>query len=143
MAGWYARAGVVGKHSYRAYLADHDLALLRFPGREYTYTPCLAGGTLVIDLGRTNGIRFPDVSIGEDQGFIAACHRHGVPTFGADRFNFVQVRHGGNTWNPPIEQFAEEVLAEADVDVLAVAQLEARVRVGIDIDGRAPRLARG
>jgi len=111
LAHRYARAGVVGKHSYHAYISDRDLALLRFPGREYTYTPYLAGGTLVIDLSRTNGIRFPDVSIGEDQGFIAACHRHGIPTFGADRFNFVQVRHGENTWNPPIEQYLRSCAA--------------------------------
>jgi hypothetical protein len=101
----FAGAGVVGKHCYHAYIADRDLALLRFPGREYSYTPYLAGGTLVIDLERTNGIRFPEVSIGEDQGFIAACHRHGIPTFGADRFNFVQMRHDRNTWNPPIKQY--------------------------------------
>ena len=40
----------------------------------------------------------PDVSVGEDQGFIVACLRRGISTFSADRFNYVQVRAADNTW---------------------------------------------
>lgn len=98
LAHGYAGAGVVGKHCYFAHLADTDETILRFPGGDFRYTPYLAGGTLVIDRERTGSVRFPDVSVGEDQGFVVACLRRGVSTFSADRFNYVQVRAADNTW---------------------------------------------
>jgi hypothetical protein len=105
IAHTYADAGVVGKHSYYAHLREQGRTVLRFAGAEFMYTPYLAGGSLVIDLERTGNVRFPDISLGEDQAFIAACHRRGVATFAADRFNFVQERNGENTWNPPLDYF--------------------------------------
>ena len=60
----YSGAGVVGKHTYYAYLAGSDRTVLRFPAREFSYSSTLAGGTLVIDRDRTGSLRFPDVSIG-------------------------------------------------------------------------------
>jgi hypothetical protein len=94
----YAGAAVVGKHTYYAYLASGDRTVLRFPAHEFSYSSTLAGGTLVLDRDRVGAVRFPDISIGEDRAFIAACHRSGQSTFSADRFNFVQVRSGDNTW---------------------------------------------
>lgn len=94
----YAGAGVVGKHTYYAHLESTDEWLLRFPGHEFTYGSTLAGGTLVIDRELVGELAFEDISIGEDRAFIAACHRAGVPTFSADRFNFVQRRGEENTW---------------------------------------------
>lgn len=101
----YAGAAVVGKHSYYAHLAGTDGRHLRFPGREFSYSSTLAGGTLLIDRERTTGLEFDDVSLGEDRRFIAACHRHGRSTFAADRFNFVQHRGTDNTWQLPDAQF--------------------------------------
>lgn len=98
LAHRYADAGVVGKHSYHAYLADPGETILRFPDGDFCYTPYLAGGTLVIDRDRTGAVRFPHVSIGEDLGFIVSCLRRGISTFSADRYNYVQVRSAENTW---------------------------------------------
>lgn len=97
----YSGAGVVGKHTYYAHLEQSDETILRFPRHEFEYSSTLAGGTLVIDRDRVGDLTFDDVSIGEDRGFIAACHRRTISTFSADRFNFVQIRHGNNTWTAP------------------------------------------
>jgi len=98
LAHRYADAAVVGKHSHYAYLAAADRTVLRAPGREFEYTSHVAGGTLVVDLARAEGIRFPDRSVGEDGAFLAACEQRGEAVFAADRFNYLQVRHGSNTW---------------------------------------------
>ena len=98
----YAGAGVVGKHTYYAHLTATDETVLRFPGHEFTYSSTLAGGTLVIDRHRVGDLRFEDLSLGEDRRFIAACHRAGISTFSADRFNFTQVRSDDNEW--PIDR---------------------------------------
>ena len=94
----YAGAGVVGKHSYYAHLPESGETILRFPGHEFRYSSTLAGGTLVIDRDRVGDLRFPDRSVGEDRAFVAGCHRRGVATFSADRFNFSQGRGTDNTW---------------------------------------------
>lgn len=111
LAHSYAGAGVVGKHSYFAHLRMSDETVLRFPGQEFTYSSYLVGGTLVIDLDRVGDLRFPAVSIGEDQAFIRACHRRGISTFAADRFNFVQVRATDNTWQIPTDDFLRSTLS--------------------------------
>lgn len=94
----YAGAGVVGKHTSYAYLSKSDVTVMRFPTNEYRYSSTLAGGTLVIDRDRTGEVEFEDRSLGEDRAFVAACHRAGVSTFSADRFNYVQIRADDNTW---------------------------------------------
>jgi len=94
----YAGAGVVGKHSYYARIARTGSTYLRFPQNEFRYSGTLAGGTLVIDRDRIGDQRFDDVSLGEDRAFLARCHRRGFSTFSADRFNFLQMRTGSNTW---------------------------------------------
>lgn len=101
----YAGAGVVGKHSYYARLVERDETVLRFPGREFSYSSTLAGGTLVIDRDRVGDQRFADISLGEDRAFLATCHRRGISTFSADRFNFTQIRSTHNTWQPGHEAF--------------------------------------
>lgn len=109
----FAGAGVVGKHSYFAHLSRSDRTILRFPDGEFRYTPYLAGGTLVIDREQTGSLRFPDVSIGEDQGFILASLRRGISTFSADRFNYVQERGSENTWQASDEAY---LTSYAEVD---------------------------
>lgn len=101
----YAGAGVVGRHSYYADLVSLDRRVIRFPGNEYRYSSALAGGTLVIDRQRTGDLRFEEMNLGEDQAFITACHRRGISTFSADRFNFVQTRATDNTWAVDDEEF--------------------------------------
>lgn len=110
----FSGAGVVGKHTYYAYLSRSDRTVLRFPRHEFSYSSTLAGGTLVIDRQRAGSIWFPDVSIGEDREFIARCHRRGISTFSADRFNFVQVRSGQNTWSIADDDFTIGTVPIAD-----------------------------
>ena len=94
----YAGAGVVGKHTYFARLEPSGETHLRFPANEFRYSGTLAGGTLVLDRDRIGDQQFEDISLGEDRAFLAQCHRRGFSTFSADRFNFVQMRTGSNTW---------------------------------------------
>ena len=110
----YAGAGVVGKHTYYTYIHPEDRTVLRFPAHEFTYSSTLAGGTLVVDRALTDDLRFPDISLGEDGAFLAACHRRGISTFSADRFNFVQVRAGDNTWSIDDEGFLVGTVPVAD-----------------------------
>lgn len=117
----YAGAGVVGKHSYYAEMTHTGDRVLRFPANEFRYSGTLAGGTLVVDRERIGGVRFPDLSLGEDRGLLHACHRRGVSTFAADRFNFVQRRGGDNTWTIADEHFLERTLrADPDDPIHAV-----------------------
>lgn len=114
----YAAAGVVGKHSYFARIAESGSTHLRFPGNEFRYSGTLAGGTLVIDRDRVGEQRFDDVSLGEDRGFLSACHRRGISTFAADRFNFVQMRTGTNTWAIDDATFLTDSIAVDDSTVI-------------------------
>lgn len=114
----YAGAGVVGKHSYYARLVATGATHLRFPGNEFRYSGTLAGGTLVLDRDRIGDQRFDDVSLGEDRAFLAQLHRRGFSTFSADRFNFVQMRTGSNTWAVDDETFLERSVAVDDASVI-------------------------
>lgn len=104
----FAGAGVVGKHTYLAHVEDTGQSLMRFPGHEFETSGTLAGGSLVIDRDRTGDLVFEEISLGEDRAFLRACHRRGISTFSGDRFNFVQVRHGANTWQMDDSAFADE-----------------------------------
>lgn len=114
----YAGAGVVGKHSYFAQIEQTGATYLRFPGQEYRYSGTLAGGTLVIDRDRVGEQEFDDISLGEDRAFLARCHRRGLSTFSADRFNFTQVRTGKNTWSVPDHVFIAGALNVLDPGVI-------------------------
>ena len=87
-----ADAGLVGKHTYYAHLAESDAYLLRFPGHDFEYTSTMSGGTFVIDREIVDDQQFADISIGEDRDFIRRCHRRGISTFSGDRFNYTVVR---------------------------------------------------
>ena len=112
----YSGAGVVGKHTYYARFAGSWNSVLRFPGNEFRYTSTLAGGTLVIDRAKVGEQQFDDISLGEDQAFIAACHRRGISTFSADRFNFIQIRSGSNTWRISEHDFLHQTLRVDETD---------------------------
>ena len=101
----FAGAGVVGKHTYYADVDGVTARQLRFSGHEFGYSSTLAGGTLVIDRERTGDLRFEPRSLGEDRALIRACHRRGVSTYAADRFNFVQHRGVDNTWQLGVDGF--------------------------------------
>src|SRR5690606_32932685 len=69
------------------------------------YTTNLAGGTLVFDMSRIGDVRFPEVCLGEDVGFLEALERRGELLFAADRFNYLQYRTGRNTWTLTDESY--------------------------------------
>ncbi len=110
----YAGAGVVGKHTYYVHFDANDETMLRFPGREFRYSGTLAGGTLVIDRDSVDDQRFDDISLGEDRAFLARCHRRGISTFSADRFNYLLARTGRNTWVADDATFRAQALPVTD-----------------------------
>jgi hypothetical protein len=105
-----ADAAIVGKQSYFAYVENMDLYVLRFPGRELTYTSLVSGATLVLDLLRVGDMRFAEVNVGEDTGFIQECQRRGLSVFSSDRFNYLQRRGSHNTWEVPVDVFLRRSL---------------------------------
>ncbi|MDQ3176801.1 MAG: glycosyltransferase [Actinomycetota bacterium] len=97
-------AAVVGKRSYVAHLTATDRLILRFPGEECRPSAYLAGGTLVIDRDQLGGVRFPDLTVGEDQGLIRSLRRAGRWAYAGDMFNYVQCRGDDNTWRADEQQ---------------------------------------
>ena len=105
-----SHAAIVGKHTHYALLERDQRLVMRFPGREFAFSAHLAGGTLLFDRELTGDIRFEPISIGEDRALIRACHRRGLSSFSGDRFNYLQVRTGENTWSVPDEIYLRDAL---------------------------------
>lgn len=119
----FSHAAVTGKHSHYAWMQTSSSGYLRFPGREFQYTDWLAGGTLLIDRNQLGDVRFADVSLGEDASLLAACRRRGLDLFAADRFNYVQVRHGDNTWVIDEQKYLQGAVAQYGNDVRSLAEV--------------------
>jgi len=94
----WSPAAVVGKHTYLARLHASSTTILRFPGHEWRPTGFVAGGTIVADTARTRSARFGDSTTGEDTAFLAAVERDGGLVLATSALDFVQTRHGANTW---------------------------------------------
>lgn len=109
----FSGADVVGKHAHYLRLDAHDVTLLRYPDREHVFTDFVSGPTIVARRDLAREVRFPEVSLGEDTGFLRAVVAGGGTVYAADRFNFIQVRHGqGHTW------------AVSDAELLATGQVQ-------------------
>ncbi|MFI6298668.1 hypothetical protein ACIBEJ_44270 [Nonomuraea sp. NPDC050790] len=88
----FCTADIVGKAAFYAHLRNAQATLLKQPDAEYTYTPEIAGATL---LARRNALRelgFPDLTEGWDEVLMRQCRTDGVKVFSADRFGYVRVR---------------------------------------------------
>lgn len=96
----FAGAGIVGKATSYALLADPVETVLRSPGHEFSYTADLAEPALVIDRERAGGLWFRDVSTGEGRAIVTDCNRRGIATFAADRFNFLERDTSGSAREP-------------------------------------------
>lgn len=103
-------AAITGKHSYFAYLARSERAILRFDGVEFCDTSFVAGGTLLIDRAALGDVRFPDVNLAEDGALLERCERRGLRIFAADPFNYVQYRGDANTWQVDDTVYARRAL---------------------------------
>lgn len=112
MAMDYAGADIVGKAAHYMFLEDMDATVLRFPETENKYRDFVSGPTIVAKRSVVLANPFPQVSRGEDTGFLRAARDAGAVTYSAGRFGFMQVRSSkGHTWS--IED--QEILATADV----------------------------
>jgi spore maturation protein CgeB len=97
----YSGADVVGKQAHYLYLEAHDATLLRNADREHRFTDFVIGPTIVTRRVVASAIRFAETSSGEDTAFLRRAAASGLRIYAADRFNFVQVRRGGDqhTWS--------------------------------------------
>jgi hypothetical protein len=110
----FSRADVVGKHAHYMYLEGADATLLRFPWMEHRFTDRVMGPTITADRDQFLEHPFPDVSRGEDTGFLEAVSQAGGKIYGTDRYNFTQVRTARadhHSWNAA----DEHLMASADV----------------------------
>ncbi|WP_418275955.1 glycosyltransferase family protein [Isoptericola jiangsuensis] len=109
----YSGADVVGKQAHYLHLEAHDVTLLRHGDREHRFTDFVMGPTIVTRREIAADVEFGETSSGEDTAFLRRAAAHGLRTYAADRFNFVQVRSGGDqhTW------------AVSDVELLARGQV--------------------
>ncbi|WP_246267504.1 hypothetical protein [Nonomuraea typhae] len=88
----FSTADITGKAAFYAHLRNAQTTLLKQPDAEYTYTPEIAGATL---LARRNPLRelgFPDLTEGWAEVLMRQCRTDGVKVFSADRFGYVHVR---------------------------------------------------
>lgn len=115
LAFQYTNAQVVGKGVHFVYFESNYALGLRLPiavpysaeeGRffenRYTRGPSLAGGTLIIKREVFEKVRFRSVNLGEDVKFLQECTKNNISIYGADRYNYVYMRHGDrmdHTWN--------------------------------------------
>lgn len=110
----YSGATLVGKQAHFVHLAGRNVLALRFAEREHRFTEFVMGPTFVAARDTARTVRFPELPIGEDSGFLRRLVAEGGSVYSADRFGFAQVRGGApHTWNAS----EMEILASATVQV--------------------------
>lgn len=96
----YSGADVVGKRAHHVYLEGMDVTALRFPEHEHRHVDLVMGPTLVTGRDLLLAAPFPDLTVGEDTGFLRQIVADGGSIYASDRFGFVQMRKGaGHTWD--------------------------------------------
>jgi hypothetical protein len=100
------KAGVVGKKTYYAYLAQTDQIVRMFPGNEQRRVGRVAGGTIAFHRDVADHVRFADRTLGEDVTFVRAAERVGFGVHSTAAAGYVQVRSTAMdpTWSAPDEQ---------------------------------------
>ena len=94
----FSGADVVGKHAHYMYLAGLDLTMRRFAPREHRWSHMVMGPTITASRELFVEIPFADRTIGEDSDWLRRVAEAGARIYAADRYNFVQMRHGQHTW---------------------------------------------
>lgn len=115
LAFQYTNAQIVGKGVHFVYFESNFALGIRLPiavpysleegvffENRYTRGPSLSGGTFMIKREVFGKVRFPSVNLGEDVKFLQECTRRNILIYGADRYNYVYMRHGDrmdHTWS--------------------------------------------
>lgn len=92
-ASIYAGAELVGKSTRFVYFERTGTLALVHPGFEFVYVPYVVGATLLIKREVFDKVNFPDLTVGEDSLFQAACLRKGCRISANYCFNYVTIRH--------------------------------------------------
>lgn len=120
----YSDAQIVGKQARYVRLEASGATALAHEEREHRFTDFVAGPTLVGPREVFEQVPFEARTIGEDTALLHGVTDVGGRIYSADRFNFVQLRHGeGHTW----QQSDAEMLANSRV--VAYATLTEHVNV--------------
>lgn len=95
------QADVIGKRAHYMYLRGSRTLLLRFPQDENRPAARLPGATLFIKRDVFKKVRFPHISVGEDDLFCLRSKRKGYKVYSAGKYNFVAIRRknsANHTW---------------------------------------------
>lgn len=95
----YSGADVVGKQAHYMHLRNLDATMLRFPEREHCFTDLVMGPTITGLREAFEAVAFADLARGEGTNWLHRVLDEGMRIYSADRFNFVQVRASGHTWD--------------------------------------------
>lgn len=95
----YTGADIVGKQAHYMHVAATDATLLRFSEREHRWTDRVMGPTITGRRAVFERVGFSDRTRGEDTDFLERALGEGASIYSADRFNFIQLRTGGHTWD--------------------------------------------
>ncbi len=94
-------ADIIGKRAHYMYLRGAKTLILRFPNAENKYVSILPGATLVVKRNVFSNVRFPNLSIGEDDVFCLRSKKKGYKVYSAEKDNFVAIRRKNSskhTW---------------------------------------------
>ncbi|PJI10395.1 glycosyltransferase family 2 protein [Clostridium sp. CT7] len=97
----YSKADVVGKASFFIYYENYKKVEIMYPDGSEKYIPRIAGSTL---LGKKNifkRVKFRDVDLAEDAGFMEDCCRIGIKIYSCNKFNYLYFKHkslNDHTW---------------------------------------------
>lgn len=120
----YSRAQIVGKQARYVRFEATGATAIANEEREHRYTDFVAGPTLIGPRDIFEQVPFESRTTGEDTALLRGVLDVGGRIYAADRFNFVQLRHGdGHTW----QQSDAEMLANSRV--VAFANITEHVNV--------------
>ncbi|TYP79800.1 glycosyltransferase [Paenibacillus methanolicus] len=94
-------ADVIGKRSHYMYLKGSRTLIHRFPQDEHRKVAMLPGATLIMKRKVALRVRFPNISVGEDDQFCLRCRRLGYVVYSGGKSNFTAVRRrnsSNHTW---------------------------------------------
>lgn len=95
----YSGAQIVGKKAHFVRVAAYDATLIRYETSEHSYTTSVMGPTITGRREIFEAIPFQNVGRGEDTEFLRAVRAAGGTIYGADRYNYCQIRGSeDHTW---------------------------------------------